>query len=519
MEILESGTVTKPYTPKVQDSDGGENTEKKTIETEYKTLKLTTPSHVADTLINNFQSKLKLPGFRAGKVPRPVLERRFGKDAIYGQFIHDAWIEHLLKNQMLVTNDAEISDINVRLDDSLSFTSTFLSPNLLPNIKLKDKYEVDVLPDILKEAGSTIQQIRAAGTKRIEVEDLEQPSMWGNEIVFSHRGRFTDAKDTDEEGNIKFNPIFTQDNITAIIGSGVIVINEIEQALTNMKVDETKSLTCNMPENLGELLPNNPSATEMAGKEVYFELDLHKIFTLELPTNKEVMETYLKKELAPLTSKSKGEAEMTDEEKERFEKLSNIDSFKAFYTHLADEIYARITYDKIKYVKNIITDILEEHKEEAEASISVAMLDFRIDLFLNRYQAKLEQLPAEKHNEVLDNASKDITNGIFEDIVLYSLMPLYSEEIKPSNTEIKGRQQAMMQLVKQGKVPMQETNFWACYKYIQEYKLKEKLADLLVLKFDKTADEFTNIFADEPITESKVEDIIEATEKTNETGA
>jgi len=486
MEILDKHTVVKPY----------QTLNKEEAEIEYTTTRLATAAGEATQLAQNFQNKIKIPGFRKGKIPRPVLERRFGKEAMYGQHIHNKWLEYIATNQILVTSNASVENIQVRLDGSISFEAISLIPTLLQDLTLEKEYEVNTFDDITKKVGETLQGIREKHSKRIEIKD--KPAIWSNIVNFSYDGKFTDEEN--------LNPMLSATDLTITIGTKSVVVPELEEALVDMSINDSKKLTCNLPENLAELLPKNPQAAALAGKEVEFDITLHEIFTIEKPEDDKMVTLHTEEILKPLMAKK----EPTKEDALQIEALQKINNITDLYNHIATETYEYLQQNKENYISAITHKLIETHKAQLEASVSVAMLDIRIKHFLDKYQEQLAGSPKEEKEKIINDASTRITNGIFEDIILYSLMPLYTAEIVPTDLEIKGRQEAIFQMVKQKKANIEETNYWANYQYIQEVKLKETLSQLIVLKFDIDSQEYLDLLSSiSTPTKASLEEIIE----------
>lgn len=118
-----------------------------------------------DRILGEFQSMAKLPGFRPGKAPRAVVERRYRKD------IHDETTRVLISkgiqsaikdNDLAVLEVAKVDDIEIAEDKRLTFsTSIIVSPDFdLPEYK---GIGVQVPPREITddEVGEAIERLRA----------------------------------------------------------------------------------------------------------------------------------------------------------------------------------------------------------------------------------------------------------------------------------------------------------------------------------------------------------------------
>ena len=81
-----------------------------------------------DKFIGKFGKKIKMPGFRPGKVPRPVLMKQF-LPLIESEFVEDNvqkyYLEALRKKDILPVNKAEIKDVHFHNNEHFNFTAVF----------------------------------------------------------------------------------------------------------------------------------------------------------------------------------------------------------------------------------------------------------------------------------------------------------------------------------------------------------------------------------------------------------
>ncbi len=78
--------------------------------------------------IGKFGKKIKMPGFRPGKVPRPVLIKQF-LPLIESEFVEDNvqkyYLEALREKEILPVNKAEIKDVHFHNNEHFNFTAVF----------------------------------------------------------------------------------------------------------------------------------------------------------------------------------------------------------------------------------------------------------------------------------------------------------------------------------------------------------------------------------------------------------
>ncbi len=78
--------------------------------------------------IGKFGKQIKMPGFRPGKIPKPVLIKKF-LPLIESQFVDDNvqnyYLEALRKKDVIPVNKAEIKDVHFHRDEHFNFTAVF----------------------------------------------------------------------------------------------------------------------------------------------------------------------------------------------------------------------------------------------------------------------------------------------------------------------------------------------------------------------------------------------------------
>ena len=117
--------------------------------------------------INN---EAKIPGFRAGKIPRDILEKRFrdtARSMVVQHLAEDLFFEAIKKENIFAISEPQISEVNLK-GDSFSFKAVV---EVKPEVKIK-KYKgikikrekIEVTEEKIKEALEKIKKEKAADT-------------------------------------------------------------------------------------------------------------------------------------------------------------------------------------------------------------------------------------------------------------------------------------------------------------------------------------------------------------------
>ena len=130
-----------------------------------------------NTTLKNFSKKVKLPGFRPGKIPRDRLMQQFQPN-IEAQFMDDNiqkyYLTALQDQKIVPVNQAEIRDVNFKMGEHFSFTAKFeVEPDFkLPKFK-NNMFKVQknkFIPDD-QDIDDAIDQLRRSHARIETVED------------------------------------------------------------------------------------------------------------------------------------------------------------------------------------------------------------------------------------------------------------------------------------------------------------------------------------------------------------
>jgi len=105
-----------------------------------RTLNVTVPASIVSTererILEKLGGRLKLPGFRSGKVPASVVEKRYGpavRREMLDRVIGDAYKEVLRSNSLNPISEGEVDDVSWQPDEDLVFSISF---DVRPEIEL-----------------------------------------------------------------------------------------------------------------------------------------------------------------------------------------------------------------------------------------------------------------------------------------------------------------------------------------------------------------------------------------------
>ncbi len=215
------------------------------------------------------RGKYSVPGFRKGKVPKPVLENYYGKGVLYEEAFNILYNNHysaILEKEK--DNFTAVGEPSLEVEDMTEGKGVVLSavvpvkPEVIidayTGLKIK-QFEYNVSnADVEKEANKILE----SGAENVEVT--------------SRACKLGDTVNIDFSGSVageKF-PGGTADDYNLELGSGSFIPG-FEDGVVGMKVDETKDIKVKFPDDY--------QAENLRGKEAVFEIKLHKITEKKLP--------------------------------------------------------------------------------------------------------------------------------------------------------------------------------------------------------------------------------------------
>lgn len=210
---------------------------------------------------------IDIPGFRKGKVPRKVLEARYGKEILHKDaldiLIPQAYTEAVEETEIDPIDQPDIKDFDIEEDSPLTFTAEV---EVKPEVKLgeyKDlgieKEDSEVKDEEIEEEIERVrnQHGQLVGSDKEVVED-------GDFVIIDFEGK--------KDGE-KF-PGGSAEEYSLEIGSNTFIPG-FEEQLVGAQVGEELELNVTFPEDY--------NAEDLAGEEVIFEVKVKEIKQKELP--------------------------------------------------------------------------------------------------------------------------------------------------------------------------------------------------------------------------------------------
>jgi trigger factor len=210
---------------------------------------------------------LRVPGFRAGKAPPPVVIKRVGRDAVLDEAVRDsigAWYSAAIDDAAIVPVGEPELDMGALPGQGQPLTFS-IEIGVRPRAELGEYKGLEVGrrdPEASDEqVDEEIERLRERAGR---LETVDRPAAEGDFVVMDYKGTLDGEPFAGGEG---------RDQMVEL-GSGRLVPG-FEEQLTGAKAGDEKTVTITFPDDYG--------AEELAGRDAEFAVSVKEIKAKELP--------------------------------------------------------------------------------------------------------------------------------------------------------------------------------------------------------------------------------------------
>jgi len=244
------------------------------------------PSEVAATrekLVRDFSKQARIPGFRPGKVPQSIVEKRFSKDLqteLQQRLIRQAYNDGLLKADLQIYSVVDI--INDKLTGADQPEATFV-------VDIQPKFELPEYKGLPVEKGdSNVDEsevetsLQRMLSQRAEFKVCDRPAEKGDFVKCSYEGKIKSKLISEIAPDHSI--LGTQENTWEEAGSeDGIGVAAVVSALVGMKPGDSSKVDYTFPED--------HAVEDLRGKKATYSVQAHEVRQKILP---EINEEFLK---------------------------------------------------------------------------------------------------------------------------------------------------------------------------------------------------------------------------------
>ena len=345
------------------------------------------------------QKTVKVDGFRAGKVPRDIFEKKFGKEALF----------------------LDAADMSVQVAYIKAMTDSKLIPVVQPEVDIKsiDENGVEFVFTITTKPEVVVKKYKGLNVKpgKVEVTDEEVNHELGHllerytELVVKEEGKVEngDIAVIDFEG-FKDGVAFDGgkgENYSLEIGSNTFIPG-FEDQVIGMSTGEEKDLNVTFPEEYG--------AADLAGQAVVFKVKVNEI-------------------------KQKVARELDEE---FFEDLGmeGINSEETLKEQIKESIKAQ---KDMKVENKYVDDLLEAVAKNVEVDVPQAMVDEETDRLIGRFEEQMKmqgisldlyyQFTQSNEEALRSQMEKEAYNNVLYRLMLEQIMTEEKIEVTKEEAE------------------------------------------------------------------------------------
>lgn len=219
------------------------------------------------TKLKETSRRIKLPGFRPGKVPLKEVRRRFGpavRAEVAQEIMQSSYMDAVNQEELSPAGAPELDIVNIDLGADLEFTATF---EIFPSIEIADLSGVKIKQPVAEVQTEDLEtMISRLQEQRKEWIDLDQGSKseQGHRITVDFIGKM----DGEEfEGG-------TGQEVQIELGSGQM-IEDLEKGLIGLSAGESVTIPVTFPDDY--------QAENLKGKAAEFEVSVKKLEEPKIP--------------------------------------------------------------------------------------------------------------------------------------------------------------------------------------------------------------------------------------------
>jgi trigger factor len=317
----------------------------------------------------NLGQRVRVKGFRSGKIPRRVLEGMYGdqvKGEVRSHLVEESLEEIVKERNLQIVSRPEVESAEFNESGPFSFSAVF---EVKPEIEAKDYLGLEI--EKVKIA-VTDEQVEAA-LQRLREGHARLEPVEGRDVV--QKGDFVTL---DFEGALDGKPFSGAkgENYLLEVGSGQ-ALPQFEEAVTGLKLGEGQNITVNYPENY----PNK----EIAGKAVDFS----------------VVARDLKQKVLPM---------LDDEFAKDHGECASLDELRA---RLRERLQAELDhYQNEELKEKVVSRLIETHSFVVPPSMIERQTRYLIERYQNQLAAQRESGEATPLEEVRKNLEPRATRQV-----------------------------------------------------------------------------------------------------------
>ena len=227
------------------------------------------PSETIDAEVENrlqsLKGRVRIDGFRPGKVPLKVIKQRYGRQVLFevaGEMIQRTFQDALTQENLKPAGEPTIRDEVIKAGEPLQYTAEF---EIFPEISVAPVSELKLVKTVASVSEEDVDNmLETLRKQQMDWQEVERASQDGDRVTIDFVGK-TDGVAFDGG---------SADNVPVVIGSGSMIPG-FEEQLTGKSKEEEFSFEVTFPDDY--------QAENLAGKPAEFSVKVVKVEEPALP--------------------------------------------------------------------------------------------------------------------------------------------------------------------------------------------------------------------------------------------
>ena len=217
------------------------------------------------TRLKDLTKKVKVDGFRPGKIPFTVMKQRFGaqvREEVVGEVLRQSYSEALTEQELRPAGEPVIDPIESKKGEGLKYTAAF---EVFPEVELGPIEELTIEQATCEINDADVDQMVETLRKQHKTyAEVERGGQDGDQLTIDFVGRIDG--ETFQGGEAE--------GFELELGAG-LMIDGFEEGLMGKSAGDEVDLSLSFPENYQN--------AELAGKPVEFAIKVQKVAEAALP--------------------------------------------------------------------------------------------------------------------------------------------------------------------------------------------------------------------------------------------
>lgn len=353
----------------------------------------------SDKAYRKLVQKVDIQGFRRGKAPRSLLERRLGREYIYQEGLDELMTEtyrDVLKEHKIVPlTQPELDAPILEMGQPYHFS---IKVPILPPVNLGDYQSLHFdRPEAEVTSEEVEKEINSLRERQAKWEEVERPAQIGDRVTM-------DLKLTSEDqtvSDLKDNPFELTDERHGLFSG-------MDEQIAGMSVGESKTFSTTIPEDYAN--------EKLAGKAANYEVTLHKVEIKVLPELDDAFASSASnEEYATLEDMRKGLSDQILENKKR---------------KIRDDLREQVLDAVVEQAEVTIHPVLvEEEAHEMVHQMSHILEQQRMSM--DQYLMLIKKSPEEYEESLKPEAEKRVRQQlVLEEIIKKEEIRVSPEEVE-----------------------------------------------------------------------------------------